>query len=173
MTKHIIAAALTAAIVSASAAAQTIPEELKGYSTVLVNFSDTAHECNLKDEAMFASHLQEKLAEIGITEDPQSHITVNIGISAKSLGLLKSQCTSQTVISFNARLRADNIVTDDPEVRRAIDRLKEFPIALYQLGRFGVQAQVQPPKGGESTSSQTAVLEMIDTMVAKLGELRQ
>jgi hypothetical protein len=72
MIKHIVAAALTAAIVSASAAAQTIPEELKGYSTVLVNFSDTAHECNLKDEAMFASHLQEKLAEIGITEDPQS-----------------------------------------------------------------------------------------------------
>ena len=166
-------ASLTAAFVSTSAAGQTIPEELRGYSNVVVNFSDTAHECNLTDEAMFASHLQEKLAEIGITEDPQSLITVNIGISAKSLGLLKTQCTSQAMISFNATLGADNIVVDNAEIRQAIDRLKEFPIALYQLGRFSVQAQTQPPKGGESTSSQTAVLEMIDEMAAKLGELRQ
>ena len=174
MKLHAFAVALAAVVLSTTAAAQTtVPQELRRYNTILVNFSDTAHECNLKDEAMFASYVQEKLAAIGITEDPTSAITVNLAISAKSFGLLSTTCSSQTVMSFNARLGADNIVVDDPEIRSVIDRLKEFPIALHQLGRFGVQAQVQPPKGGESTSTQTAVLKMIDEMVTKLEEQRQ
>jgi hypothetical protein len=174
MKNRAIAVALAAAVVSTTAAAQTtIPQELRRYNAIKVNFSDTAHACNLKDEAMFASRVREKLAAIGITEDPTSAITVSLAISANSFGLLSTTCASQTVISFNARLGAENIVVDDPEIRTAIDRLKEFPIALHQLGRFGVQAQVQPPKGGESTSTQTAVLEMIDAMVTKLEEQRQ
>ena len=60
MTNRAIAVALAAAVVSTTAAAQTtIPQELRRYNAIKVNFSDTAHACNLKDEAMFAARPRE------------------------------------------------------------------------------------------------------------------
>ncbi|MFQ5972193.1 MAG: hypothetical protein ACE5Q3_07645, partial [Alphaproteobacteria bacterium] len=62
---------------------------------------------------------------------------------------------------------------DNPAVRDAVDRLKQFPIILYKTGMFGVQRQVQPAKGGPSTTSQDAVLGMIDGMVDRFDSARQ
>ncbi len=174
MKISLAAAVLTPLLMMAGpATAQSVPAEITAYNTILVNFNETAAECNLKDEAMFRDHVRDKLAEIGITENPESVLTVNLGISAKSFGVRGTRCTTQTVLAFNTLLTSENIVTDNPGVRDAIDRLKEFPVTVHRLGRFGVQAQVQPPAGGESTSSQEGVFEMIDLMVAKLDEQRQ
>ena len=171
MKISLAAAVLTPLLIAAGpATAQSVPAEIAGYNAVLINFNDTAQECNLKDEAMFADHAREKLAEIGITENPESVLTLNIGISAKKFGV---RCTTQTVLAFNTLLTSENIVTDNPGVRDALDRLKEFPVTVYRLGRFGVQAQQQPAAGGESTTSQKGVMEMIDLMVATLDDARK
>ena len=159
-------------VATTPAVAQSIPAELTGYNAIVVNFSETAGECNLKEEAMFADAVREKLAAIGIEENPESVVTVNLAISAKGFGIRNTSCTTQTVLSFNTLLTAENIVTDNQAVRDSVDRLKQFPVTLYRLGRFGTQAQVQPAQGGESTSSQKGVLEMIDQMVDKLAEER-
>ncbi len=73
-----------------------------------------------------------------------------------------------TTLNFLVRLRADNIVTDDPAARRAIDRLGAVHVIIYSNGFFGTQNQRQPAAGGESTTVRDRVLEIIDLSVNKL-----
>jgi hypothetical protein len=65
------------------------------------------------------------------------------------------------------RLGADNINTDDPAARAAIDRLGSVDVILYSNGFFGTENQKQPPAGGKSTSVRDRVLDNIKLSVDK------
>ena len=167
-----VASGLLGVLLGTGAFAQGVPSEIVAYNAIAITFSENAHKCNLKDIDVFAERVREKLASIGVNESGDSIVTVNVGISGNSFGPLGVQCASQAELAFQTTLSAENIVTDNPAVRDAVDRLKQFPITLYKTGMFGVQRQVQPAKGGSSTTSQDAVLGMIDGMVDRFASAR-
>ena len=163
---------LLALAVPATAFAQSVPKEIRDYKSIRVGFSQNAHNCNLTEAEVFATHLAQRLAEIGIPQNDNSDVFVVIGISGVKFGMLGGNCATNTQLTFQTVLMAANIVTNDPEVRAAIDRLGQFPVVLYERAMFGVQPQTQPSAGGPSTTSRDASLGMLDKMVAGLAEAR-
>ena len=161
------------AISSAAWAAGDAAKEVNAYNAIKVNFSKNAGKCNLVDPKPFEELLQKELFKIGVPENKGSISTAVLAITGDSFGLLGAQCSSQAVLSFQTVLGADNIVTDNPAIRAAIDRLENIPVIFWQSGRFGVQAQTQPASGGESTTAQEAVLEMVTNLVNKFKEDRE
>ena len=165
---------LACCIVSAGAVAQTsVPEEIRAYKTINVSFSKGATECNLEDPAAYEERLREKLAGIGVTQSDDSILVASLGVSGQKFGLIGGHCVSLVELSFLTALSKDNIVTDNPNVRQAVDRLGVFPITLYKNGMFAVQSQSQPDAGGETTTSKEAALKMIDALVERLDSARK
>ncbi len=148
--------------------AQTVASEIKAFNNVTVTFSKNADSCNLSDDTMFKQKLREKLEGAGVRQSDASRVTVNLAVSANGFGLLKANCMFSTKLNFLVKLRADEIVTDDPAARRAIDRLGAVDTIIYSNGFFGTQNQRQPAAGGESTTVRDRVLEIIDLSVNKL-----
>jgi len=163
---------LALSLIGTSAPAAGLPKEVTGYRDITVAFSEGAKNCNIKDEALYSDRLRDKLGEIGIKENSESILVAHLAISAKSFGVLNAECVSQVSMNFQTTLTAENIVTDNEAVRHAIDRLKAFPVVVYQTGMFGVQTQQEPSGGGESTRASETVLTMIDDMVKKFDSER-
>jgi len=170
--KRWIPLGLALSLAATSALAAGLPKEVAGYRDITVAFSEGAKGCNITDETLYSDRLREKLGEIGIKENPESILVAHLAISAKSFGILKAECVSQVSMNFQTTLTAENIVTDNDAVRQAIDRLKAFPVVVYQTGMFGVQTQQEPAGGGESTNASDVVLTMIDGMVEKFESER-
>ncbi len=164
---------LTLVTQGATALAQSVPQEITGYRAIDVTFSANAHKCNLKDSEMFTARLRDRLSEIGIEHSDQSIVVARIGVTGFRYGLLGGTCASQTQLTFQTVLRAENIVTDNPAVRRAVDRLQVLPIILYDIGSIGVQPQTEPDQGGPSVTSRDAVFEMIDSLVERFDQDRK
>ncbi len=161
-------AAFVLVLVPARGDAQTVASEIKAYRDVTVSFSANADSCNLTDATMFKQKMRDKLASAGVRQSDASRVTVNLAVSANGFGLLKANCVFSTKLNFLVKLRADNIVTDDPAARRAIDRLGAVDVIIYSNGFFGTQNQRQPAAGGESTTVRDRVLKNIDLSVNKL-----
>ncbi len=161
-------AAFVLVLVPARGDAQTVASEIKAYRDVTVSFSANADSCNLSDDTIFKQRMREKLAGAGVRQSDTSRIIANLAVSAKGFGLLNANCVFSTTLNFLVSLRADNIVTDDPAARRAIDRLGAVNTIIYSNGFFGTQNQRQPAAGGESTTVRDRVLEIIDLSVNKL-----
>ncbi len=161
-------AALVLVLVPVRGDAQTVASEIKAYNNVTVTFSKNADSCNLSDDTIFKQRMREKLAGAGVRQSDASRVTVNLAVSANGFGPLKVNCMFSTTLNFLVKLRADNIVTDDPAARRAIDRLGSVNTIIYSNGFFGTQNQRQPAAGGESTTVRDRVLEIIDLSVNKL-----
>jgi hypothetical protein len=138
-----------------------------------VSFSEGARKCNLEDAAAYEARLSEQLADIGIPQNDQSLLVATLGVSGKRFGIIGGHCVSMVELKFNAALSKENIVTDNQNVRQAVDKLGVFPITLYSNGMFGVQPQSEPSAGGPTTQSKEAILGMIDDLVARLKEKRQ
>ena len=168
-----LAGALLLALSSTSWAAGNVAKEINAYRSIEVNFSSNAEKCNLKDPKPFADHLRDELFKVGVSENTGSIAYIVLAITADSFGVLNAQCGSQAVLTFQTVLGADSIVTDNPAIRRAIDRLENIPVIFWQSGQFGVQAQTQPAGGGESTKAQEAVMEMITNLVARFNADRK
>jgi hypothetical protein len=97
---------------------------------------------------------------------------VNVGISGTAFGTLSTSCALHTELTFSVVLRADNIVTQDPDVRAAIDRLQVIPVIVYKAGRFGTVALSEPAAGGPSTTAQKRVIQDIDHMIGEIAGKR-
>ncbi len=164
---------LLALAVPATGFAQSVPQEIRDVREITVTFSENAHKCNLTDGKMIAERVRDRLIEIGIPQRQNSDVFVVLGVSGVKFGMLGGNCATNAQLTFQTILRAENIVTDDPEVRAAIDRLGQFPVVLWERGIFGVQPQTQPSAGGPSVTSRDAVLKAIDDMVATFAEARQ
>jgi hypothetical protein len=147
--------------------AQTSASEIKAYRDVTVTFSENAKSCNLTDDAMFKKKLRDDLASVGVLQSDASRLVVNYAVSANGFGPLDINCVFSTGFSVLVRLGADNIVTDDPRARAAIDRLGSVDAIIYSNGFFGTQNQRQPAAGGDSTTVRDRVLENIGLAVKK------
>lgn len=166
---------LLACLVATGAAAQqaSVPQEILGYKNLSVSFSKHVGDCNLKDAALFANRLEDKLAGIGITRRDDVYSTANLGISAQRFGGVTGHCVTLVELTFRSALGKENIVTSDERVMRAVERLGVIPLILYKDGEFAIQPQAQPVAGGESTTSREAALEMIDDLVGRLAAKRR
>jgi len=165
---------LLGCVLSTGAYAQqsSVPKEILGYKNLSVSFSKSAADCNLKDAAVFAERLKDKLSGIGIEQRNDVYGGVNLGISAQRFGAIGGHCVTLVELSFQSALGSDNIVTSDERVKQIVDRLGVIPLTLYKDGQFAIQPQSQPSAGGESTTSQEAALKMIDNLVTRLKEQR-
>ncbi len=170
-----LAQILFACVISTGAYAQdsTIAKEITGYRDINVSFSKNAEKCNLKDADLFKDHLRAKFAEIGVTQREDLYSYVNLIISGQKFGLIGGQCVTEVRLNFYAVLTPDNIVTSDDRLKNTLNKLERIPLTYYQDGQFGVQPQVQPSAGGESTRSQEAVLGMIENLVKNLKAKRE
>ena len=164
---------LLCCVFATGAFAQTsVPEEITGYRAIGVSYSAQAKNCNLEHSATYEARLREKLAGIGVTQNANSIMVANIGITGQKVGLLGGRCVTMVELAFVTLLSKDNIVTDNPDIRRTIDRLGSFPIVVYKNGVIKVHTQEEPAAGGPSTSAKEAALALIDILVKRLAEKR-
>ena len=156
----------------ATAHAGDVTKEIIAFNGVTVGFSKHAAKCNLTDDAVLADHVVGKLDELGIKESPNSVVHVVLSVSGTTLGLLNTQCATHADLRFETRLRAENIVTDNPNVRQAVDRLGQFPIVLWSRGAFGVTTLAQPEGGGPSVKAYDSIKEQIEVILDRFKEQR-
>ncbi len=160
--------------ISSDAVAETsVPDVVRTFRAINVTYSAGAKDCNLHHSPAYTERLSEKLAAMGVTQSDDSILFANLGVSGKRFGLMGGRCVTLVELVFATNLSKDNIVTDNQNVRDAVDRLGSFPIVLYENGRFSVQPQEQPAGGGKSTTSMKAALEMIDQLVARFADKRK
>ncbi len=162
----VFAAALLV-LLPAQGDAQNVPSEITRYRTITVTFSENAGKCNLGDNALLKEKLSSELANAGVQQSDASRLVVNYAVSATAFGPLNINCVFSTTLNFLVRLGADNIRTEDPAARAAIDRLGSVDVIVYSNGFFGTENQKQPPAGGKSTSVRDRVLENIKLSVDK------
>ena len=162
-----VGAALLLALLPAHGEAQNVTSEINRYRTVTVTFSENAGKCNLDNDAMLREKLTGELASAGVRQSDASRLVVNYAVSANAFGPLNINCVFSTTLNFMVRLGAENINTDDPAARAAIDRLGSVDMIIYSNGFFGTQNQSQPPAGGESTTVRDRVLDNIKLSVDK------
>ena len=169
-------AVLLGLMISSGAYAQqtTVAKEITGYKDIMVAFSESAGDCNLKEAEVFKSHLKEKLAEIGIVQRDDLYSVVTLGISGQRFGAIGGHCVTNVEMTFLASLSNKNIVSSDERLKVVMDRLKVIPITFYKDAAFSVQAQVQSSNTGEpSKASEEAALGIIDGIVERLKAKRQ
>ncbi len=147
--------------------AQTAASEIRAYRDVTVTFSENADECNLSDDKMFKQKMREKLAGAGVRQSNASRVNVNLAVSANGFGLFNTNCVFSTKLDFLVKLGAENIVTEDPAAKLAIDRLGAVDVVIYSNGFFATQQQKQPFDGGSSIAVRDRVLEIIGSSVDK------
>jgi hypothetical protein len=155
-----------------SASAGKLVSELKIYKDVVIQFNETAGKCNLSDGTIFKNRLEQGIMKSGLQKNPESRIVAVLNIAAVSFGLLNAQCATTVSLNLQSFLDGKEVMTNNPDIRAVLDEVGTFPISIFRVGMFGVQAQTQPSAGGKSVSVQNAILEMIDRMVAKLNQAR-
>ncbi len=154
----------------APAFADSGTREINGYNGVTVSFSKNAAKCNVTDDTVISDYLRAKLHDLGLKDNPNSFVHVAISVSGTTLGLLGAQCVTHTQVSFNARLRAENIITDNHAMRVILDRMGEFTVRLWTHSAFGVTTLPQPEEGGKSLAAYDAAREQIDLILARFAK---
>ena len=124
------------------AVAGNVTKELVMYNRVAVWLSENVQRCNLRDKDVLADYVTRKLADAGLERSNESVLRVRLAVSGAPFGL--GQCVINTNVQFVTRLKAENVVTDKPRVRQALDRLGEFDIILWTQGMFATRSLPQP-----------------------------
>ena len=170
MKRSLVLLILACCAAPAGALAQTsAPDVIRAYRAIDVTYSQGATDCNLEHNAAYTERLGEKLGAIGVHQRDDSSLYANLGVSGEKFGLLGARCVTLVELVFATSLSKDNIVTDNANIREAVDQLGAFSIVLYENGRFSVQPQEQPAAGGKSVTSMKSALEMIDQLVARFA----
>jgi len=175
MKLKVLLGALLGCTAAVGVQAQTtdVSKEITGYRNMTVTMAGTPSDCNLKDTNLLKTQLSDKLSGIGITQKDQSYAGVELLITAQKFGGPIGHCATMVELVFVGAIGKDNFVTGDEQLKAAIDRMKVVPVVFYKDGRMGVQAQTQPSSGGESMTTEKAVLRMIDDLVENLKAKRQ
>ena len=162
---------LGVALWAAGAQAATVPEVITSFQKITVTFSERAAECAISDEKMYQSHLFNRLGEMGIKEDGGSIIQAHINVSGAPAGT--SSCIIHTLLRFDTTLNAKNILTDQPAVRQAIDRLGVFPVTLWSGGALSTKQYYLPASERKIDRAAKGVLEQIDFILESFKKQRQ
>ncbi len=152
-------------------AQSSVAKEIVWFHSAQVSLSKSAAKCNLTDPNMFASHLSERLQAIGIARNKNSRIVATLGISATTYGFLSGNCAYNVTFQFQSFLNAEEIVTTDPRIRAALDRLGNLPVSIYQDGVFG--SVVLSGTSDEPDSAQKKVKAVIFGLVEGLKLTRR
>lgn len=146
--------------------------ELAIYKDVQVHFNETVAKCNLSDGTIFKQRLENGILKSGLQKNPESRISAVLNIAAVAFGFFNAQCATTVSLNLQTNLNGRDILTDNPNVRAILDDVGSFPISIFRVGMFGVQAQTEPSGGGKSVAVRDAIFEMIDKMLVKLNEAR-
>lgn len=168
-----ISAVFLVALLPMRGEAQSVTTEIKRYNDIIVSFNQDAEQCNVTDAARFKRQLRKDLESADVRQSDASLLVVNFSVSASAFGAFGMSCVYTTTLSFLFTLKAENIVTDNPAARAAIDRLGEFDVVVYTDGIFGVESQLRAAVGAESTAVRDRVLDDIGILVARLANRRK
>ncbi len=152
------------------AQAGNVTKELVIYNRVAVWLSDNIQRCDLRNKDVLADYLRQELAGAGFQRSDESVVRVRLAVSGTPFGL--GQCVINTNVQFVTRLSAQNIITDKPRVRQALDRLGEFDVVLWTQGMFATRSLPQPSGGGESQGAYEGVKEQLSLIFQRFKQQR-
>ncbi len=154
--------------------AESAAKEITGYYKLTVNFTKNAKKCGFESTEPFERTLRKDLDAIGVRKTDGSIIQVDLEVGAINYGVLNTQCAIDVSLDFRTTLRAENIVTDNPAVRHAVDRLGAFPVSLYQVGAFAVETTIYTVADGRNvTKAEARVLDLIHHLVQRFDKQRK
>ena len=154
----------------------SVAKEIRGFRTVNVLLTGKTKDCYITETDVFVKRASDKLGEIGIKQNPESIVNVDLNVVAQPFGVLNQVCAYSVSMDLTTRLSSQNLVTDSPQVRAAIDRLKNFPVGLWSASAFGVATLTEKAnisKGQRSTEAEKGALEAVDVLVNELAEYRK
>ncbi|MDJ0936886.1 MAG: hypothetical protein QNJ06_19545 [Kiloniellales bacterium] len=166
-----ILAVVLAVFVAAPASADPIARELQYFKAIDVVLLDSAKDCGITDEKLLQDHLRGKLGQLGIKENADRYARVRIDVAAQTIPN-SSLCAIHTLVRVNGALGKDNVVTKDPLINAAMERLEVLPITVW-TGSSLVVRQYKLPASGKITDRATnSVLEQLDAITGRLAEAR-
>lgn len=156
------------------ALAASAAKEISGYNKMKVEFTKNAQKCGFESLEPFERHLREDLAKIGVKQDPNSIVEINLQVGGIVYGALDAQCAVDVSLDFRTTLTAANINTDNPAVRTAVDRLQAFPVSLYKVGAFAVSTTLYTVYDNRNiTKAEAEVLKIIQRLVNRFEKERK
>lgn len=166
-----ILAVVLAVFVAAPASADPVARELQYYKAIDVVLLDSAKDCGITDDKVVQDHLRVKLGQLGIKENAERFARVKIDVAAQTIPN-SSLCAIHTLVRINGALGKKNIVTKDPLINAAMERLEVLPITVW-TGSSLVVRQYKLPASGKITDRATkSVLEQLDAITGRLAEAR-
>jgi len=156
------------------ARAESAAKEISSYNKMKVEFTKNAKKCGFESLEPFERNLRDDLAAIGVKQNPESIVEINLEVGAINYGALDSQCAVDVSLDFRTTLLASNINTDNPAVRHAVDRLQAFPVSLYKVGAFAVSTTLYTVADGRNiTKAEAEVLNIIERLVKRFEAERK
>ena len=177
--RHVFLSALAAVAVSifglaSSAWATNAVQEIRMYNKIEAEFTKNAKECDFKTIETFKDHLKASLAKVGVKQNKESIVVINLEVGGIPFGGLQTQCAVDAELVFVTLLRPENISTDNPRVQQALNRLSSFPVILYEVGAFAVDTTLYTVyENRNMTQAEKKVLEMIDRLVKRFDDARK
>lgn len=167
-------AALLVLFAAAPAQAESAAKEITGYYRIKAEFTKNAQKCGFQSIEPFERNLRKDLDAIGVKKTEGSIIEINLEVGAIAYGALETQCAIDVSLDFRTTLRAENIVTDNPAVRHAVDRLGAFPVSLYKVGAFAVSTTLYTVADGRNiTKAEAEAINIIGRLVQRFEEERK
>jgi hypothetical protein len=154
--------------------AENVVNGLDSYGKIVIDFTKNAEKCELEDAKAYTAHLREKLAKLGISEQPESKVRLRLELGGIPLGMLDGQCVVAANLSVGTILQAKNMVAPDKKIQMAMDRAGSFEVTLYKAGAFAAASQVYKLIDGKSKSLvQWKLRDMIDRLANRLDNDRK
>jgi hypothetical protein len=167
--------AVVLALVGAGPAfAETAAKEITGFYKLKVEFTKNATKCGFQSLEPFERNLRKDLDAIGVRQTEGSIIEILLEVGAINYGALETQCAIDVSLDFRTTLTSQNIVTDNPTVRRAVDRVGAFPVSLYEVGAFAVSTTLYTVADGRNiTKAEAEVIDIIGRLVKRFEDERK
>lgn len=168
-----VALALFVGLASAAHAASAA-KEISAFNKMTVKFTQSAQKCGFESLEPFERNLRKELAAVGVDENKDSIVEVLLEVGGITYGAGDVQCAISLTLDFRTTLTAANIVSDNPAIRIAMDRLQVIPISLYRVGAFGVETTLYTVADGRNiTKAEAKLIELIGHLVKRFDEERK
>jgi hypothetical protein len=133
-----------------SANARTIVTEVQYYREIVVQFSENAHICGLKDEAPIREAVAKRLSGMDLPQNPDAKIAVLVGITATAAGAMKQRCVANIEIQFLTMMESTflnkNVYQGDETWSMISQRNYKFPAILFKTNAVFLELQPSVPE---------------------------
>jgi hypothetical protein len=169
---------LMGCLVSSGAWGQTstsVPQEVRAFKQTYVLVSDGAKKCNISDAGLLQKRVEDGLAKLGLNQSGGSIVYPWLAVDGDTFGVLDKLCLYSVNLSFRTVLTNEMIATNDATLRAALERMKSFPVTLYEDSIIGVETLTDPGKVTEAGGSKVArdkALAAVDQLVERFGKAR-